>query len=465
MQRAVLNLLFLAYEAVLAGTFFLVRVVGFVSDAPKLQRFIALRSRTHLAEALARVDALPVLPPSTERMWFHVASAGELEQAIPVARSLNERNGVRFVLSYFSPEAEPFLKNFPALDVAFGLPLDVRKSHQVLLRALRKKGHLRHLVFVRYDLWPGLLRTATDDGMRLSLLAGTARRARRGLAGLASVAWRRCVHASLNTVFTVEESDATVFARTARKACLVHAGDPKWARAKERAEELRQRGLSERLAPLASLCRAFQARGGKVFVFGSPHAEEHDVALQTAALEGALVVYVPHDVTPAALTSLEDRIREAGLEPRRLSEFDAGARLDVPLPDLFVVDAMGLLAEIYALADVAIVGGGFDGQLHNTLEPAAHPVAVVLGDRMNRAPEAEKLVLSGAARAFTSPEAMFQFLNACVRVADAPPSPRVHANPGVRPESHQLVELRRKALELFKRVPATSEVVSKTLFP
>ena len=263
----------------------------------------------------------------------------------------------------------------------------------------------------------------------------------------------------------MEESDAIVFARTARKASLVHAGDPKWARAKERAEELRQRGLSERLAPLASLCRAFQARGGKVFVFGSPHAEEHDVALRTAALEGALVVYVPHDVTPAALTSLEDSIREAGLEPRRLSEFDAGARLVAPLPDLFLIDAMGLLAEIYALADVAIVGGGFDGQLHNTLEPAAHPVAVILGDRLSRAPEAEKLVLSGAARSFTSPEAMFQFLAACVRVADAPQSLRVHENPGGRPESHQLVELRRKALELFKRVPATSEVVSKTLFP
>lgn len=465
MTPLVLGLFFWIYEALLATAFFVAKMASKVSSSTKFQRFLSLRSPAHLAETLTSLENLPPLPAPGRRIWFHVASAGELEQAIPVARSLHERHNVRFVVSYFSPEAEPFLQNFPALDLAFGLPLDKRSSHRAVLKALQKQGAVHHLVFVRYDLWPGLLRMAAGEGLRVSLLAGTARRARGGLAGLASLAWRRCVHASLCTVFLVEEADAVAFARTAKKASLVHAGDPKWARAKERAQGLRQKGLSDRLQPLASLCRAFQEHGGRVFVFGSPHAQEHDIALRLAALDGALVLYVPHDVTPDALASVEDNIRAAGLEPRRFTEFDGTVRVEAPLPDLFLVDTVGLLAEIYSLADVAIVGGGFDGQVHNTLEPAAHPVAVVFGNKISRAPEAEKLARLGAARAFASPDAMFQFLSACARVADAPESPLVVANPEVRPASHQLAELRRKALELFKRVPATSEVVSKTLFP
>jgi 3-deoxy-D-manno-octulosonic-acid transferase len=312
------------------------------------------------------------------------------------------------------------------------------------------------LAFVRYDLWPGLLRAAKDGGVRVSLLAATTRGTRGGIFGALSGLRRRFVHGELDAVFTVDSIDVAPLAASAPRAVVVHAGDPKWARAKERAEALRTRGLSTRLGALSSLCREFQARGGKVFVFGSPHAEEHGVALRCASLEGALVVYVPHDVAPASLAQLEAEITAQGLQPARCHGL---TRIEAPLPDIIVVDVMGLLAEIYSLADAAIVGGGFDGQVHNTLEPAAHPVAVLMGSSLTRAPEAQQLVASGAAQAFDSPEAMFQFLSACVRIG-------VASDEGVspRPAQRQLVELRRRSLELFKCVPATSEVVSKTLF-
>ena len=48
-------------------------------------------------------------------------------------------------------------------------------------------------------------------------------------------------------------------------------------------------------------------------------------------------------------------------------------------PAVVVVDRMGLLYRLYRLADVAYVGGGFGGSVHNTVEPAAHGVPVAVG--------------------------------------------------------------------------------------
>ena len=58
------------------------------------------------------------------------------------------------------------------------------------------------------------------------------------------------------------------------------------------------------------------------------------------------------------------------------------ARLDEAAPetDVVLVDRVGVLGDLYALADVAFVGGGFhNAGLHSVLEPAAFGVPVLFG--------------------------------------------------------------------------------------
>jgi 3-deoxy-D-manno-octulosonic-acid transferase len=501
---------FATYEALLVIVHGLLGVVTALGGSKKLRRFHQLRGQDQWLQSLRTLESvLGVFPERPRVLWIHVASVGEMEQAIPVARALHERHGTRFLVTYFSPSTEAYLGNFPACIASLPLPLDIRSRHLAFLRLLRERADCRHLVFVRYDLWPGLLRAAREEGLRIALLAATARKTRGGLAGWSSRIIEKKIYGSLDHIFTVNPEDEEKFARVAPRARIWHAGDPKWARARERAEALKAKGLSGNLKPLAALCRAFQEREGRVFVFGSPHAEEHDVALRLAHTKGALVIYVPHDPTKEHVETILAECQEQGVEAKTLSslgpvETQAPAQdegnapvgsgdsqphtpppLFTPHPfhehspstapvqgsvrdsyapktcKLLVVDRTGVLAEIYSLADAAVVGGGFDGQIHNTLEPAAHPVPVLCGSRLTRSPEAERLVEAGAARAFTTPEHLFQFLEACVRVGD-----------GVGPETAwkpvdagaQLMELRLRALELFKRIPSTSEVVSKAFF-
>ena len=60
--------------------------------------------------------------------------------------------------------------------------------------------------------------------------------------------------------------------------------------------------------------------------------------------------------------------------------------------DVLVVDSIGLLSSLYKYADIAIVGGGFSGNLHNILEPATFGLPVLFGPNFSKFPEAKMLL-------------------------------------------------------------------------
>jgi len=56
-----------------------------------------------------------------------------------------------------------------------------------------------------------------------------------------------------------------------------------------------------------------------------------------------------------------------------------------------VIDSVGLLSSLYALADLAVIGGGFGSGLHNVLEPSAFGISSLSGPNINRFREALSL--------------------------------------------------------------------------
>ena len=67
---------------------------------------------------------------------------------------------------------------------------------------------------------------------------------------------------------------------------------------------------------------------------------------------------------------------------------------------VLLLDNVGMLARVYRYGDIAYVGGGKRGKLHNILEPIAYGVPVVFWDHSAHVafPEAEALRHSGIAR-------------------------------------------------------------------
>ena len=59
---------------------------------------------------------------------------------------------------------------------------------------------------------------------------------------------------------------------------------------------------------------------------------------------------------------------------------------------LYEVITFGDLAHLYAMGDIAYVGGGFGAGIHNILEPIAHGIPVIIGPRFQKFSEANTLV-------------------------------------------------------------------------
>ena len=120
--------------------------------------------------------------------------------------------------------------------------------------------------------------------------------------------------------------------------------------------------------------------------------------------------------------------------------------------DLVIIDKIGLLAEIYQVADAAIIGGGFDGQIHNVLEAAARGVPTLFGSSYTRAREASELIQGNAALSFESVNNMFHFLSLWVNFG-------VESSPDSQTPQAHLADVKQKALRLFQNLPDTSEVI------
>ncbi len=104
------------------------------------------------------------------------------------------------------------------------------------------------------------------------------------------------------------------------------------------------------------------------------------------------MIIAPHEPTAAHLQPIERWCERESLGCARLGSADAN------VADIVVVDRVGVLGDLYALASVAFVGGGFHAAgLHSVLEPAAFGSPIVFGPRHANSREADLLIEARAA--------------------------------------------------------------------
>jgi len=94
-----------------------------------------------------------------------------------------------------------------------------------------------------------------------------------------------------------------------------------------------------------------------------------------------------------------------------------------------LVDRVGVLADLYALADVAYVGGGFHSAgLHSVVEPAALGVPVLIGPRHAGSRDAALLLAARAAVAASDADALAR----AIVIALTEPETRARAGTAAR---------------------------------
>ncbi len=353
-----------------------------------------MKGRKDLFGALER--NLSGFDPARSRIWFHVSSMGEFEQAKPIIIQLKEEfpDSVT-VVTFFSPSGYNHSRAFRFADVVSYLPFDSRASMIRFVRTLAPRA----AVFIRYDIWPNAVWALAESRIPVFLADATLSASSKRFSPPLRSFHRRLFNL-FERIMTVSESDAEQFRKFDLSFPKIEAaGDTRY-------DQVLQKSLAAQEIHL--LPEGFTRRK-KVLVVGSSWQtdEEHLIpALLRISREekSLLTILVPHEPTEENLDQIENRLG-SGISSIRFSYLNNynGERV-------VIVDSIGILLTLYKYADVAYIGGGFKTGVHNVLEAAVYGIPVIFGPRHTRSQEAIELLKRGAGFTIRDAEDLYHTL-------------------------------------------------------
>ena len=320
-------------------------------------------------------------------LWMHAPSVGEGLMARPVLETLRDaRPRAQLAYTFFSPSAVKFAAG---LDVDFRdyLPVDTVGDMSAALDALAPAA----LVYSKLDVWPNLTTLARERGVKLGMISASLSVTSSRRSGIAK-ALLRDAYASLDAVGAVDGEDADRLLEIGvRREVVRVTGDTRYDQVWARAQGIA--GKESLLAPLRSSRPLLLA--GSTWPADEAVLLPAFVHLQRSMPELRLMI-APHEPTAAHLEPIYAWAKQNRLRAVSMSEPTAAES------DVIVVDRLGVLGDLYALASIAYVGGGFHAAgLHSVLEPASFGVPVMVGPRHQGSRDALALLRAGGAATFS----------------------------------------------------------------
>ena len=319
---------------------------------------------------LTRFSSSPI--PQNNLIWIHVASLGEFEQARPIIENIKKTYPKHYVLlSFFSSSGYEVRKNYALADEVIYLPMDSQKN------ATRFFEYYKPIlcIVVKYEFWYYYFKESANRNIPLLSISTILRNNQ--------VFFKRKNRYTqvLNFVdhFFVQNNESKQLLSSLNiSENITVSGDTRFDRvAKVRQEEFNIDDIQE-------FCK-----GKTVVVYGSSWPEDlNTVQSFIKKTTTCKHIIAPHEISEEQLTSIEKRF------PNNTSRYTQEIDHD---KDILIIDCIGKLMGIYALADIAYVGGAFGSGLHNILEPATFGIPVVFGKEYSKFQEAIDLLKLGGA--------------------------------------------------------------------
>lgn len=342
-----------------------------------------LRSRVNL---LATIDTWAGAHRDSSRplLWMHASSVGESLQALPVLNLFRERRAdLQIFFTYYSPSAEAAAKRLPADFVSY-LPFDTTVSMRHVIASMKPSV----LAFSKLDVWPTLVNEAHAAGVPTAIISGTLHSDSGRRSTLASLLFRDA-YSALDVIGAVSAEDrANIIELGAPENRVTVTGDTRFDQVWNRSQiggptDLLDQLRSDRLTIVAgSTWKSDEIHLLKAFM----HARKDHSRLR--------LLIAPHEPDKRSVATLSSWAETNSLKWSCLDDPQSATS------DVVIIDRVGVLGDLYALADVAYVGGGFHRPgLHSVLEPASFGKPVLLGAPFGRSRDAELLVANAAALA------------------------------------------------------------------
>jgi tetraacyldisaccharide 4'-kinase len=333
------------------------------------------KSRGGWGERLGRVPPQARYRPGGPRVWIHAVSAGEVAGAAclldAIKRVLPE---AQVLVSTTTATGRPMAaRSCVGADAIFHFPLDLLPAVERALRLTRPDLCL----LVEGELWPNFLSAARRHGIPTMVVNGrVSDRTTRRLQALGPLF--RWVVGRVDRFCMQSRRDVErIVALGAQPARVAQVGNVKFDQAGARVAP----GERERLA------RELGVAGAQtVVIAASTHPGEERIALDAFNAvrqvdPAARLIIAPRHIGRAR--EVEQVVAQAGLRSRRRTQGPPGAA-EGP-NTVIILDTMGELERVYAVATAAFIGGSFapvGG--HNVLQATAQGIPCVFGPHMHK---------------------------------------------------------------------------------
>ncbi|MBS1562433.1 MAG: hypothetical protein JSS89_12570 [Bacteroidetes bacterium] len=325
-----------------------------------------LRVRDEEAAAVKAAQTHTVGP----RFWFHAASMGEFEQCIPVITAIRASVPDAVIIATFtSPSGYRHVQRTNVADIVLYLPVDSRRNARRFFDVLRPDVG----VFVRYDLWRNHLLEARRRHIPVHVIDATvpAMVRYRSLRG-----WIADMYRSVTSVTAMTHDDADQLGSLLQRT-VPYLPDTRYDR------------ILQRIADPDPAILALHRSDKITVILGSSWSEDEEIflsAFQHLADARIRCIIVPHEPTAAHVQRLQEKIEATLLS----------AITDPSLTGHVIVDSVGSLLSLYAIADAAMVGGGSGAGVHSLAEPAGYGLALACGPHIQRSRDAAALQAADA---------------------------------------------------------------------
>jgi 3-deoxy-D-manno-octulosonic-acid transferase len=300
-------------------------------------------------------------------IWVHAVSVGEVLAVTELVGELRRRFPQhRTVVSTTTTTGQNLAKrNFGDKSV-FYFPLDFSFAIRPYLSMLQPEL----IVLAETEFWPNFLRLAHKSGARVAVVnARVSDRSWPGYQRLRRILVKVLRNVDLFLAQTEED---------AHRLCDIGAAEERVQVSGNLKFDVAASALP---AIVASLRSTFQQAGaGPVIVCGSTVGEEEGLLLRAfenvlASHPRAVMILAPRH--PERFGEVGQLLDQLGIRFWRRSLWSG----DPIVGGVFLLDTIGELASLYALGDVAFVGGSLVPRGgHNIIEPAQYGVPIMVGN-------------------------------------------------------------------------------------
>ncbi|MEO6720363.1 MAG: glycosyltransferase N-terminal domain-containing protein [Ferruginibacter sp.] len=321
------------------------------------------------------------------RIWMHCASLGEFEQGRPVLETLREQFPTySIVLTFFSASGFETMKSYTGADHIFYLPFDGKANAKKLVEAINPSL----VLWVKYEYWYYYLHELKRKNISLLLLSGIFREGQPFFKWYGSI-WKDML-GCFTHFFLQNEESATLLRSAGAYNNITVTGDTRFDRVIDIAQKFEPIPLIEKF------CGTH-----KVVVAGSTwEDDEAELTHYVKAHPEIKFIIAPHEIDAENLKDVKKEFINSifyseWAEQQSNTVEEVNITKDETVPNVLIIDNVGMLSRLYRYATITYVGGGFGAEgVHNVLEAAVYGKPVIYGPEFDKFAEAIELTETGA---------------------------------------------------------------------